>query len=459
MANKSILTNYSRFFETKQTFFSPVAVLPGPDETPICTTYCFLSRVLPWEYDTNPPEPLEDQRSLKNIYKNIFAIKKITSDHIRPVIYRIDWKQNTVYDYYREDVNMTAKDVNGNPAYRFYVKNRYDQIFKCLWNNNGLESVDEPFFRPGSYGTNNIFQSADGYKWKYMYTIDQGSKSLFMDDTWIPVPALETNTFNPLDTSGGCGDIEVINVVSGGSNYDPANAVITIEITGDGHGATANATVSNGVITDIIVANPGSNYTYANVEVRSTLGSGAILDHQISPIGGHAYDVATELGANHAMLTCEFEGSEGGVIPTDIDYHQTGLLLNPTSLDRYPLPADGSIYSTTTDLVVAPGFGQYVVDEFVYQGATLEEAYLTGFVGTVLSFDAATNVVRLINITGTPKNNAPVYGDTSKTVRTLLSVSTPNLVTFSGYIIYLENISSIQRSDDGIEQFKFILGY
>jgi hypothetical protein len=30
---------------------------------------------------------------------------------------------------------------------------------------------------------------------------------------------------------------------------------------------------------------------------------------------------------------------------------------------------------------------------------------------------------------------------------------------FSGYISYIQNRSAVQRSSDGIEQFKFVLGY
>jgi hypothetical protein len=68
-------------------------------------------------------------------------------------------------------------------------------------------------------------------------------------------------------------------------------------------------------------------------------------------------------------------------------------------------------------------------------------------------------VVKVLNITGTPTTNAPLFGNTSKTVRTLLSVSSPNFTILSGYIAFIENRTGVQRSADGIEQFKFVLGY
>jgi hypothetical protein len=104
-----------------------------------------------------------------------------------------------------------------------------------------------------------------------------------MDTIWMPVP-VGANTIVAGITAGGCGNIDIIGVVNGGSNYDPANSVITVSITGDGTGAVATAESVNGVITNIIVTNQGSNYTHANSTIVSASGSGAILTSPVSPI-------------------------------------------------------------------------------------------------------------------------------------------------------------------------------
>lgn len=454
MANKNLLTYNAKVSQVEQTYFAPVASLFGT-EIPISTMYCFLSRVVPWTDEGEPPQPTQDQQSIKSVFRNMFVAKLINSSNISPVTQRIDWTSGEVYDYYQDNVDMFAVDGAGNLVKRFYIRNKYDQVFKCLWNNNDGVSTDEPFFQPGSYGTNNIYKGTDGYKWKYMYTIDVGSKTKFMDSSWMPIPVGE-NTPNPTQTTAGFGDIEVINVLNGGSNYDPSNAAITVVITGDGMDATGTATVEDGVITDIIVTNAGSDYTYANVSVTSDLGSDATFLSPASPVGGHAFDPVSELGCSHVMVTVEFNSSESGNIPTEIDFRQIGLLINPVALSTYPQPANAAIYKTTTDFVVAPGFGVFGEDETVYQGNSLEEATFTG---TVLSFDPAANVIRLINTVGDYSVNAPIFGNSSLTARTVLSVSTPDFILFSGYLTYIENRASVQRSFDGIEQFKFVVGY
>jgi hypothetical protein len=461
MANKQLLTYNAPIVKVEQDYYAPVAILPVTQQ-PIGTVYAFLSRVDSWSDDLDPPIPLQTQQYLKSVYKNIFAIKQISPNQISPVIGRVDWTQNTVYDYYRDDIDMFEKDVNGKLVLNFYVRNSYDQVFKCLWNNNGEPSTVMPFFQPGTYSSNNIFKGDDKYKWKYIYTIDTGSKKTFMDAQWMPVlvgqnipgPIFDNN-LNQIGVWSG--DIEVINVVNGGTGY--SNSVtISVSVTGDGTGATAQVKDVNndGGITDIIVTNTGSNYTYANVSITSSSGTGANLIAPISPVGGHGFDPISELGCNHVMFTCEFNGSENGVIPTDIDYRQIGLLIYPLTKSTWPNAANGSIYNATTQLTVAPGFGQFTNDEVLYQGASLEQA---SFKGTVVSFNVATNVVSLINTVGNVSIDASIFGSSSSTVRTLLSVSYPDILLPSGYIIYIENRSGVQRSSDGIEQFKAVVGY
>ena len=452
MAYKNLITYNSKVSQVSRDFYSPEALIGGQ---PLTTLYSFLYKVDPWVDDNFPDQPRQDQQYIKSVFANMFVAKKITSNDISPVIQRIDWISGTTYDFYQDNIDMFAKDVDGYPIYQFYVKNTYDQVFKCLWNNNGQASTQMPFFQPGTYGTDNIFQSTDGYKWKYMYTVSTGLKVKFMDSSWIPVP-IGANTPNPLLTNAGYGDIEVINVTNGGSGYDPANATISVTVTGDGTGASGTAVVSGGVITDVIVTNTGSNYSYANVAITSTSGSNATAIAPASPVGGHALDPISELGCRNLMVSVEFNGSEGGVIPTDITYHQLGIIINPTTTQTSPIPASGEIYPTTTNLVIASGFGAYVSDEIIYQGSSLASATFTA---TVLSFDVGNNVVKLINTVGTPVTNAPVFGTTSGTTRTLLTYNVPNYTLFSGYMSFVENRSAIQRSVDGIEQFKIVLGY
>lgn len=466
MADSNLLTYGAQVAGVKTEYFNPVAVAIDNPTVPLKATYCFLSKVDPWTNDSSPPTPTQDQHSIKLAYKNMFVVKQVTSADISGVIQRIDWTANTVYNYYSDTVDMlqiveTSNNESQNQdtlVYNFYAKNSYDQVFKCLWNNNGGPSTYMPYFQPGSYNTDNIFQQADGYKWKYIYTVDLGSKVKFMNSQWLPVPLnVSFPPPNPLAAPAGIGSIDVINVIDGGLGYNPTVNTITLIINGDGTGAAAIPVCNATSIIDITVTNPGENYTWATVSIAA---KGVIIPAQViapvSPIGGHGFDPSAELGCFRSMYVVEFDGSEGGLVPTNITYTQVGMLVNPLAISTAPEPANGTIYSTTTNFIVSSGFGVYQNDEMVFQGNTLP--YAT-FSGTVLSFDVSNNVLYLINTYGIPTNSALVTGNQSGCARTMFSYTTPDLQIYTGYITYLDNRSGIQRSPDGNEQIKFIWSF
>lgn len=469
--NLNILTSYAKVSQVELEYYFPSATVQG---SPVGAFYAFLGQEDSWPVINGvetPTQPTEDQTYLKKVFKNMFAAKLINSSNMSPVIQRINWANNTNYFAYMDNVDVQAKDANGFLVHNFYIKNRFDQVFKCLANNNGGLSTSEPFFQPGSYGTNNIYEGSDLYKWKYMYTIDAGSKNKFMDSAWMPVP-IGANTPQPYLTKAGWGDIEVINVLDGGSGYDAVNQYITVTVTGDGVGANGSITspqIVGGIIKDITVTNAGNNYTYANVSVNAYTSANlkflaanttpVIAVAPTSPIGGHAYDPISELGCSNIMFSVEFNGSENGVIPTTgVNYRQVGLILNPQVYGSSgPTLAKDAIYNLATQFILSAGAGNiYVSDEIVRQ---IDFNNNLLFSGTVLSFNSSTNVLQIINTYGTPVIGQSVIGQTSGASRVLFSESTPSMIPFSGLITYIENRAGVSRSADGIEQFKFILGY
>lgn len=441
-AVNSILTNYAALSQIENSY------LNAGD------TYIFLGKVDAWPDDVNPPVPSQSPAYVKQVFKNMFAVKKLSAANIAAVVPRIDWTSGTVYEEYsdQEDNFIT---VDGIVTKQFYVRNTYDQIFKCLFNNNGAVSTVEPTITPGNTNTSRAIITDDRYKWIYITTIDKGQKQKFFDDFWMPVSISE---FAPRSNSTyGFGSVDAINVISSGSGYANGFSTTTITITGDGQGATALANVSNNIITDITITNSGNNYTYANVSITPISpygGANANAVVVLSPIAGNNYDPASELGCNHLMYSVEFDGSEGGAVPTNIEFRQIGLL-NYCLLKNSSEP--GLITYNTTDLAtVSFGIGAYESGETVYQGVNYATA---GFTATVCSFDSSNNILSLINTVGTPALGTAIDGLTSGASRVLLSYSEPTFDVGSGYMSYIENRSPIQRSPNDNEQIRVIVGF
>jgi hypothetical protein len=258
----------------------------------------------------------------------------------------------------------------------------------------------------------------------------------------------------------GFGEVSVINIYNGGDNYTDdigKNITTTIKITGDGTGASASAIIDNNTAIKILMANTGSGYTYATAELIPSsgyAGSGAILIPEVSPIGGHGHNLIAELGCKAVMVTAEFNGSETGVLPTDIDYRQIGLIANPEiELNGKTIFANSSIYKATHDVTVSNGSGIYEQDEIVFQGNRDNPSYS----GKVLNFDKTNNLLYLINTQGTIKLFDGIYG--TQASRIALQEVIQQIIPYSGNILYIENRTKAQRNPSGLEQFRLTLNY
>ena len=123
-------------------------------------------------------------------------------------------------------------------------------------------------------------------------------------------------------------NIDSITVTSGGSGY--VNPSVTIS--GDGTGATASATVVNGVITSITVTSGGSGYTQASIVISDISGSGAVA---VAVIRGDYANLRTYYYVNGVknILTSYSDTSNAGTV----DFANGVVTLNnfnPVSLNN-----------------------------------------------------------------------------------------------------------------------------
>lgn len=149
-------------------------------------------------------------------------------------------------------VSYKLEDTN------YYVYNPTESaVYVCVDNNNKSASTVIP---TGTSET--VLHTADGYLWKYMYSLTNVTKFITAD--YLPVVTANKNTYTPV------GSIAGVSIDSGGTGY---TGTTTITVNGDGVGASLVPQTTNGVITGVTISNPGSGYTYANL-VLSTNGTG-----------------------------------------------------------------------------------------------------------------------------------------------------------------------------------------
>ena len=297
----------------------------------------------------------------------------------------------------------------------------------------------------------------------------------------------------------------------------------TVTIIGDGSNAQAYTRVNaaTGSIANVSVISVGSQYTRAKAIISSNgiHGSGATANAVISPVGGHGSNPVRELAADKILLNVQFNGSEGvsatgaGYIPSNTEFRTLSILKDPVlkvNANNAHIPVEAIAntsnspstlrFTTRATLSYTSMDGNNPVNQFVGDDIiTNERNRLAAELGT-LEFvttlgsvqrrsDSMVNAVQganahivyiredetqsdssfytaYLNNVQSYSNHVPFTKDdillksTSDTpVATIEAIKGPEANTFSGEILYTENIRAVSRTPEQIEDIKIILDF
>lgn len=411
--------------------------------------YIAIARIGSWANDAAPDTANSSVMSQYRFWKNMIGGKRIAGGDVSHVVPRRNWSANSVYSPYSCEASTIMGSANLN-----YIMTEDYNVYKCLFNNGNANSS----IKPVSTNPNTTYSTADGYVWKYMYTLTDVDRIKFLTDDWMPVRTLVGNDGTlqwRVQQSAIDGALNIIRITNGGSGYSNVSN-LTITIDGDGLNATATANVntSTNTVQSITVTSFGSDYTYANVEISGGGGTGATAFAEISPPGGHGSDAISELGGHYLMFNPRIKSDESGKITVSNDYRQIALLFDPLSYGGSN-NFSGTAYTQMMKLTVSGAGASYVVDETVFQGASLDAAT---FSADLVDYDVANNVVRVTNEVGTP-TSGPLIGATTAASRFITAVINPDLEFYSGQIVYIDNIPPIVRNVSQTEDIKIVVSY
>ena len=176
-----------------------------------------------------------------------------------PCLLGIDWTTGTVYDQYDDALTTSHTAPSGATtlsAANFYVLTDEFNVYKCLSNNFGGQST----VKPTGTGTE-VFETADKYKWKFLFQIGSSDRTKFLSTEYLPVRKVSGAGEPDFDING---EIDSVTISSGGAGYTSSP---TVTIQGDGEGAVATATVAAGQVTAITIVNGGYGYSFADVKL------------------------------------------------------------------------------------------------------------------------------------------------------------------------------------------------
>jgi len=127
-----------------------------------------------------------------DFWRGIIAAKRINRSDVSLVVRRIDWQPGKVFDPYRDDVDLFPD----NTTYDFYALVDDERVYVCIDNYGGQPSEYAP-----SHTDSIIRTLADGYRWKYLYSIPESKrKFLTRSDTgsvgYMPVEYVDVLRVN-----------------------------------------------------------------------------------------------------------------------------------------------------------------------------------------------------------------------------------------------------------------------
>ena len=500
-----------------------------------------LTGVYRYATEDVPPVPLDNQTEKYDVYDDIIAAKRITTDFARSVIRRFNWdtSANPVFDMWKPDYSTTpgsggqigkasATGATNIADAKYYLINSQYEVFKCLYNGetptnpSGQPATNEPKTTPsagqGSY-SNGIFTedpAANGYIWKYMYTIPTDDVLRFLSTDFMPIvlPSNASRQATEAIATGAPNAINVVLVENAGQGL--TNGTYYAPIVGDGTGGVVEIVIAAGQLDSVTVTAGGSGYTYASVPLQDglvngdpgwtgapvglytdaglTTGATAVpanatgaLEVILPPQGGHGSNFEEELNAKRVMTNIRLTYAEGdGDFPVDNDFRRIGII-------RDPYAAGGTTFATAPTLSgvyavkINGATADFVADEVISQAAGaggtsygtvvswerdsgnagpggagvlkyIQSPSLHTDAGVVRPFENSGNAISgaqsLASGTVDGTNNDQLVGVTFGS-----GLATPEIANNSGEIIYVENRRLITRAADQIEDIKLVIEF
>ena len=495
--------------------------------------YLCLGGHAPFADDTNPPT---ETNNTGNYYYKVLSEmlmgKQLGSSDIKKVVKRYNWSTGTKYRQYDDQDTALYSNTNG-----FYVYTDDGNVYKCLSNGYESNSTVKPTGTSNSSFYTEDGGQTDGYKWKYMYSIDTSTNTNFVTSDFITVDTnanvvstavngaienvilgsngagyvaylrdgivnsvvntttltitasigssiLVDNSFNESAIHFTSGDINgtvrkvqsfvantrtitldsPISGMTSASQSSEFDIMPAVNIFGDGTGAVAVANVdsNSNTITNIKILEVGQNYSYSNVSITAATGFftlGATARAIISPHGGHGSQAAEELNVQHFELFKSFSGTDSNLDANNITFRTVSILKNPTTRGTTTAytgttftqiqsvglfrtdPGSTDVFSNNDFIKTDSANGSVVfANSTVLKVANSFGTFLNG--ETISLFDSTTNT----------------YSSSVYVINTnALAVNTADLNTFSGEVLYYDNILPATRTASASENVRLIV--
>lgn len=260
--------------------------------------YIFLSEMF-----TNTLILQDTLKQKTNFLEKTLFGKKITQDNVFFMIQNKQWNSGIVFDKYDDQVDMSDKNFYAVVSPENNDTGDY-RVYKCLFNNYGLPSEIPPSYLDSN--ENQIYYTADGYIWKYLFFVSVVDFEKYSTLGYIPI--ISDQLFPPGPISQEIGS----------------------------------------PIHELVVSNHSSNFGYFDVSIKIISNNAGVLvvksnsDENLGKIsdyytGQTIYATNTSGESNTYIInTYEFNESTNEGFITLNDYHPDDILIPETTCKILP---------------------------------------------------------------------------------------------------------------------------
>ena len=424
--------------------------------------YIGISRSEDWNDSDAATTPVNTEREQRDFRHGLQSVKEVTNFSF--VIPRVNWTSGTTYAAYSDT-------VVAHPTVPYYAMIESNQVYVCLRQGTNAAGVAQPSTVAPSGTTNISFTTADGYAWKFLYSIGTLDAAAFKSANFIPVklqgattgssPATDVEQLGIQNAAIAGRQIVGFSIDAAGTGY---TSNPTVAITGNGTGAAASAVQSGGSIVKITIDDSastlkmGTGYDYASIALSGGGGSGATGTVIFGPKAGFGADPSDDLRARAIMFNAKPVGTEDGEFIVGNSFRQIGLIRNPTdsagdaftasdgnALRRLAMPTISSAFTQRTIMTGTTSGAKAFVNKTDSDEIWYHQTEATGFT-QFQEAEAVTDTSGGAGVTQAAGTDA----DSDAYIE-------PKVDKYSGDLMYIENRAAVTRAADQTEDIKVII--
>jgi hypothetical protein len=446
--------------------------------------YIAIGRGEIWDAQDNTPVPYNSVRDVRLMQNSMQSMIQVAAHS--QVVPRNNWSNNSLYSSY-DDATVEY------PIHPYYVLSDVNRVYICIRQGTDiLGTATLSTIQPTGVSVN-PFETADGYIWKFCYSLNSVDANNFLAANFFPVKYIDTAAGASdgalaseveqasVHNAAVSGQINTIQVTNGGSGY---TGTPTVAILGDGAGAQATAFVSGGSVVKIEIddsagglfgagSKMGSGYNFASVAITgggvSTGAAGqAIARATISPKLGFGYDPTEDLKATALMFSAKPTGSQNNDFVIGNDFRQVALVRNPkqwisadsdytdgtgTCLKHLKLSNIVSDFTPDAILLGSVSAAKAILDAVVGNDLYYHQDEATGF----KDFNAGEAISETIGIGAGTISPSMSYTLPDATTVNPAKFIPPDINPHSGDLLFLDNRGAVVRSNEQTEDIKIIV--